>query len=186
MVLFRTSGQCPAQHFIDPQQGTCLSLEQVCANTMSLVKKAKDWVWQRQSDFVADTQKMASAEINAKPSWRCALSRSQLAAVKTLAQEHAQNINEFRILVLKKIPGAKGIHFFGWDGKPRTVAQIEWALCHYSTNAQKMERAFWILVSLAGLAMFTKSAWSFGLNNSETLHALWVLNTRGQNRPHGS
>lgn len=177
MVLLRTNGQCPARNLVDAQQGTCLPLDQVCVNSTKIVETSKDWAWQVRTDLVADGEKMAKAEAEAKPRWRCALSRAQLSNVMKLARDHSDSVVDFRKEVLRKVPDARGIHFFTWDGKPRSIPQIEWALCHYSTNAQKIERVFWILVSLAGLVHITKAAWSFGMRNADLLQALWYANT---------
>lgn len=150
MVLFRTKGLLPAHLLVDAAKGCCLSLERVCANTRELVQQHKDWRWQQPTDLSTYATQMMGAEATAGQRWKCAVSKSEQQLIESLAKEHAQDVGEFRKQVMSRLE-VLAIHLFTWDGKPRQVSEIKWALCHYSTKKQRIQEAIAITASIAGV-----------------------------------
>lgn len=157
MVLFRSQGLCPAQCFVSATNGTCHPAAKTCQNTVHIVRQRPKWKWKTPVPLSSFVQKMTIAEHKAMtttPRRWCAAGSTNQKTVQRLRAQYGHRVAVFRHHVMAHLPNVCGVHFFKWDGTPRTAAEMEWALCYYSTRTQHVRRTVLILVSAAlGIAL---------------------------------
>lgn len=138
LILISTRGLCPAHVMLNPGDGSCLDLADVCQNAAPVLASIKDWIWEKPSSNVAmDAAKMDAAE---KSTRLCEYLREP------------RDIKLVRKSLMRKPMFA--IHFFTWEGEPRTKEDIHRAICLYKTNSEKVVKAITTLAKAAGLIMF--------------------------------
>lgn len=123
LVLYITHGQIPAYKLVGPM-GECLSVSEICANAMEDVKRVG-------SRFSFDFGSHA-ARIKALKSKEETMNPICSAPADVPYSDEAQDYR--RDLLQSRPDSLMGIHFFDWEGRPRTSEGIWQSLCKYSMN----------------------------------------------------
>jgi hypothetical protein len=147
LILFSTKGFCPAHLMLDPGDGSCLDLSDVCKYATPLIASMKEWVWKRKPINIEEySAKMILAEME---EWKCRDIRPR--------RSDPQNIKELRKMLMRK--PSLAIHFFTWEGEPRTKEDIRRAVCLYPTDSTKLVNAIERIALAAGLLAYFSIIW---------------------------
>ena len=151
LLLFRSSGLCPARLLLSKEDGSPLSRKQVC--TAETLKWAKRKSWFDFGDFEKlkrDAVKKEEKFIGS-PSYQCILSKAQQNKLKTMAMQSGGDCKAFRRQLLASTEiEAVAIHFFRWDGTPRqSVAEVEKAVCIYPSSPRSMGKFLKVFLTVA-------------------------------------
>jgi hypothetical protein len=154
IVLYKSSGLCPADLFVDKKNGALLILNQLCSTKTFKVVKQTDWnIFGKNLEKFIDVavEKETKARSNAS-SLKCVVKDPLKTKILKLMEASSGNCKDFRasLFQMKKLKLC-GIHFFRWDGTPRqSVNEINWAICHYPSSSVGMMNVLKVL--LKGIA----------------------------------
>lgn len=140
ILLFRSSGLCPARLLVSMVDGSILSRKEICQPETLTWAKRKSWFDFRGFEKLKDETTKHESKFISSTSYKCSLSRSQADELRKMVAQCKGDCKAFRRqLLMSKNIETVSIHFFRWDGSPRaSIAEIEKAICIYPSSPKRM------------------------------------------------
>jgi hypothetical protein len=166
IVLYKSNGLCPVNLFVN-ENGTLLSLNEVCSPQTYNVVEKKQWkLFGKNLEKFIDVAVEKENKARSNHSLKCVLGSGLELKILRLLLTHGENCKEFRAALLKiKNLKVRGIHFFRWDGTPRPLNEIKWAICHYPSSSMDMSN----VLKVFGAAILASSLYAVSKYNQQRL-----------------
>lgn len=137
MFMVRSAGLCRIRAFVK-RDGSLMRVNEICADPLAvkcLDLKDLERPYEFYMNYVILSQRLQmkeSAYRQSHDSKHCRLNQNMHHRIQTLKSD---TLASFR-RELMFVPGLdiRAVHIFRWDGNPRPIQEIQWALCHYSTS----------------------------------------------------
>lgn len=138
IIMYRSTGLCPGTLIVSEDNGSFLSVKQMCnEQTYAFVKQKGLFEVQ---DIEVYALKARQTEAKMIVNSKCAIgNKRQL--LEELAEKHRDDCKAFRKSLFDNKFDIVAIHVCRWDGSPRkSISEIRDAICLYPSSVSKMKQ----------------------------------------------
>lgn len=139
IILHRSTGVCPATMIVSKEDGSLLSVKQMCTEDAYAFMSRKPLYDDQTMEVFAQTAR--KMELNMKPSNESKCVKGiQRELLEDLAQKYKDDCKAFRKSLVHFRFNVVAVHICRWDGSPRkSVSEIRDAICLYPSTFSNMK-----------------------------------------------